>query len=304
VAALLRGVATLARPVPLVTWTATSVALGWASAAGYAAHWQLAVVAVLLGGILLQGYITHGLNDLYDWDSGTDQTASGLISGGSHVLRQGLMTSRHLWTAVFVAALVYGGLLVWVVTLRGGLLAVLGVVAVVAAAAYSVPPARLCYRPLAGEWLGIFPPIVCGVLAVGIAVGVHVTALLATAALVQGVLCVASVMEHHLADVDSDWGARPQKRTSPAVWQRAYAHPGCQVALAYQLLAVALALVAAVSISPRFWWSALVAGAGAAVAFGTRTGDHADETRRDFVLKALAVVNTVGYITLAAVGVR
>lgn len=299
----LRGVARLARPVPLVTWTGTTVAIGWANAAGYAAYWWLALVAVLLGGVLLQGYITHGLNDLYDWDSGTDQTTSGVISGGSHVLRQGLLTTRHLWLAVAVATMLYGGLLVPVTSLRGGFVAVLGLVALLAAAAYSVPPFRLCYRPLLGEWLGIFPPIVGGVLAVGIAVGVRLTPLLVTAALIQGVICVASVMEHHLVDVDSDWAAHPQKRTSPALWQRGHRRPGYQVALAYQLLAVALSLLAALSVSPRFWWSALIATAGAWVVLGTRTGNHTDETNRDVMLKGLALVHAGGYILLAAANI-
>lgn len=299
-----RGVLRLARPIPLVTWTATTVVLGWTNAPGYTPQWGFVLVGVLLGGVLLQGYITHGLNDLYDWDSGTDQTTSGVISGGSHVFRQGLLTARHVWLAVAVATVIYGGLLILVTEARGSALAILGVVAITAAAAYSVPPLRLCYRPLLGEWLGIFPPVVAGVLAVGIAVGGHVTLLLAAVALVQGVLCVASVMEHHLVDVDSDWAAHPQKRTSPAVWQRGHGRPGSQVALLYQVFAVALSLGSALFVSPRFWWSAAIATCGIWVALQTRTGDHADETRRDWMLKGLAVLHSVGYVALAIAGIR
>lgn len=279
------------------------MALGWVNAPRYIADWWLAVAIVLVGGVLLQGYITHGLNDLYDWDSGTDKTTSGAISGGSHVLRQGLLTVRHLWLAVGVASLAYGALLIWVTALRGSVVALLGLVAVLAAVAYSVPPFRLCYRPLLGEWLGIFPPVVGGVLAVGIAVGGQVTPLLVAVALIQAVICVASVMEHHLVDVDSDWAAHPQKRTSPAVWQRGHGRPGCHVALIYQLLAVALSVSLALSVSPRLWWSACIAMTGAWVAYGTRTGDHADETRRDFILKGLAVLHATGYMVFAIVGI-
>lgn len=303
VGSYLRGVLQLARPVPLVTWCASTVILGWVNAPRYRPGWPVALVIVLIGGILLQGYITHGLNDLYDWHSGTDQTTPGVISGGSHVLRHGLLTTGQMWRVVIVATLASVVLLAVLANWRGALLAVLGAIALISAAAYSVPPLRFCYRPLAGEWLGIFPPIVCGTLAAGFAVSEQWSPLLLAVALIQGVVCVASVMEHHLVDVDSDWAASPQKRTSPAFWQRAVGRPGGEVALAYQLTALCLSLGAALAVAPRIWWSVVVVAAGVVVISQTKSGDHRDELRRDILLKSLAVIHALGYAGMALVGV-
>ncbi len=298
-----RGVLQLARPVPLVTWSLSTVVLGLTNAGGYQSGWTGAAFTVLAGGVLLQGYITHGLNDLYDWHSGTDRTTPGVISGGSHTLRAGLLTTREMWQVVAAATAVSLALLAWLASWRGPTLLWLGALALVAAVAYSVPPLRFCYRPLLGEWAGIFPAMVCGTLAAGFAVSQELPPLLILVAIIQGIVCVASVMEHHLVDIDSDWAATPRKATSPAFWQRARRRPGREVALAYELMALVLSAGAAWLVAPRLWWSAAVAGAGVWVILGTRTGDHRDELWRDVALKSLAVLHALGYAVLALAGV-
>jgi len=298
----LKGVLQLARPLPLLTWSATSVALGWANAPGYRSGWPGALIMVLAGGILLQGYITHGLNDLYDWHSGTDQTTPGVISGGSHVLRAGLLTTGQMWRVVLAATFASVILLIWLASWRGSVLAALGGIALITAAAYSVPPLRLCYRPLIGEWLGIFPALVCGTLAAGFAVSERWSLQLLAVAVIQGVVCVASVMEHHLVDIDSDWAAHPRKQTSPAFWQRQVGRPGREVALGYQVVGLALSVGAAWLIASRIWWSVLVVAVGVVIIHRTRTGDHGDELRRDILLKSLAIIHALGYVAMAVIG--
>lgn len=300
---LWRGALKLARPIPLVTWTASTVLLGVAAEGRYAPGWPLAIITVLVGGILLQGYITHGLNDMYDWHSGTDQTTPGTLSGGSHVLQEGLLQLRQLGSLVKVALGLYLVLLLWLSWWRDPWFLALGLIGVIGAVVYSLPPFRLCYRPLAGEWLGIFPPVVAGVVAAGIAANAAISPALWMTALIQGVICNASVMEHHLVDVNSDWMARPQKRTSPAYWQKQVGRAGAEVSVSYEVLALGLAVYAALSIGPRFWWSAAIAVASGVIAFFTREGNVRDETFRDWCLKALAVLHAVGYAALALLGV-
>jgi 1,4-dihydroxy-2-naphthoate octaprenyltransferase len=298
-----QGLIRLARPMQLAIWTGSTLALGLAAAPGLRSGWFLALAMVAVGGIALQGYITHGLNDLYDWESGTDQVTPGTISGGSHVMREGLMDVRRISETVVVAVAAYvvllGALALW----RGPIFWLLGLVALAAGIGYSFPPFRLCYRPLLGEWLGIFPAMTAGVIAAGLAVSGRVTPALLMIGILQGIICNASVMEHHLVDIDSDWAAHPPKRTSPAFWQRALGRPGAEVAAGYQLTAALLGAVAGVFVSPRFWWSTVVGVLGAILALGTHQGDVADETRRDYWLKMLGVVHALGYVAMALGGI-
>ena len=300
---MLRGAVRLARPIPLVTWTATSVALGAASASHFATGWLGGMAAVTMGGVLLQGYVTHGLNDLYDWASGTDRTTPGTLSGGSHAIREGLLQPRDLRWLAGIAGTIYLALLVVTALWRSLWLLPLGLVALAASALYSVPPARLCYRPWWGEWAGIFPALVAGVLATGLAVAERAGATLVLTAFVQGILCIASVMEHHLADIESDWEAVPRKRTSPAYWQKTRGRSPAEIAAAYDLVAAGLAVAAAETIGPRFWWSAGVAMISCVIAWRTRVGELSDEIRRDWWLKAVAVAHALGYVFLAAAGI-
>lgn len=285
----------LGRPVQLVTWTASTVALGALWAPRVLPGWPVALAAITAGGVLLQGYVTHGLNDLYDWQSGTDRSNVRNFLGGSQALARGLLTVEALVRVVVVAAVLGIGLLAWLASWRGSVLWGLGLAALASAIAYSLPPVRLCYRPLMGEWLGIFPPMVLGVMAAGWVVGERWSAALLAVALIQGIMCNASVMAHHLVDIDADWQAVPQKRTSPAVWQRAYGHAGAEVPVLYYALAMVAAVWAALAINPRLWWSALVAAAAGAIALRTRAGDRRDENVRDWWLKGLAVVHAMGY---------
>jgi len=297
------GLVRLARPLQLSIWTGSTILLGLAASTRFVPGWGPALLAVAVGGVALQGYITHGLNDLYDWQSGTDQTTPGRISGGSHVMRDGLLSAKRIGAVVVAALVVYLSLLGLMGMVRSPLLWPLGLAALAAGVFYSLPPLRFCYRPLAGEWLGIFPAMTAGVLAAGIAVGERLTPVLWITAVLQGVICSASVMEHHLVDIDSDWAARPPKRTSPAYWQRAVGRRGSEVAAGYLGIACLLGVGAATLVAPRFWWSAALSAAGAVVALGTQAGNIEDETRHDYGLKFLGALNALGYLAMAiAVG--
>jgi 1,4-dihydroxy-2-naphthoate octaprenyltransferase len=293
------GLVRLARPLQLAIWTGSTVVLGLSAAFRFRPDWFLALVVVAVGGVALQGYITHGLNDLYDWQSGTDQTTPGRISGGSHVIRDGLLDGRRIGVTVAVASAAYVGLLLWIGVWRTEVLWPLGIIALGASIFYSLPPLRFCYRPLAGEWLGIFPAMTAGVLAAGLAVQQVLTPVLWVTAVLQGIICVASVMQHHLVDIDSDWGAHPPKRTSPAYWQRRVGRPGSEVAMFYLALAFVVSLAAAVLVAPRFLWSAALCVVGVFLASRTQQGDQENETRSDYGLKFLGAVNALGYVAIA-----
>jgi len=91
------GLVRLARPLQLSIWTGSTILLGLAASTRFVPGWGPALLAVAVGGVALQGYITHGLNDLYDWQSGTDQTTPGRISPDTTAARRASATpSRRL----------------------------------------------------------------------------------------------------------------------------------------------------------------------------------------------------------------
>ncbi len=302
--AKLLGALQLARPIPLTVWTLGCVLLGAAAAPRLQAGWEIPLAAVCIGGVLLQGYITHGLNDFYDWLSGTDRENPAWLSGGSHAVQSGRLEPQDVLRIAIVASAIYLALLAGLSLSRGVDFALLGVPALLAAIAYSLPPIRLGYRPLLGEWLGMFPTIAAGVLAAGYAASGGFAPEIWAVAAIQGVLCGASVMQHHMSDIDLDWEAKPRKRTSPAFWQRSVGRPGSEVAMAYSCLALVLSLAFAATISPRFLLTAALSLAAALIARRTRVGSRPDETRRDAALKGIALANALGFAMFALIGLR
>jgi len=79
------------RPIPVLLWSYTAVALGTglAVAEGTALDTGWLAVALALA-VLIQGWETHAINEIYDWRSGTDAHGSPrALSGGSKVVRGG-----------------------------------------------------------------------------------------------------------------------------------------------------------------------------------------------------------------------
>ncbi|HHW15607.1 MAG TPA: prenyltransferase, partial [Firmicutes bacterium] len=220
------GLALLLRWVPVASWIGGGIAIGTGAALG---HWRaggagpassgeraLAVALIAAAGVLLQGLAAHAWNDREDWRSGTDPANLAPLSGGSKAVHRRLLGAGHLtWTAA--TAVAAAGLIALHFTLHRGLAALrLWLIAVWAAAAYSLPPLRLAYRPLAGEWLCAWPAVVAG--AVGtfyLLTGTLTLPVLAAGAL-HGLFCLAWLMQHHLADVPADLAAHPAKLTTPA----------------------------------------------------------------------------------------
>ncbi len=207
------------RLIPVLLWSYTSVVLGTALAAWEGARidpWLLLVALALSG--LVQGWVTHSVNEIYDWRSGTDRDARPrALSGGSKVRNLGLLSERDLW-AIFAAATVAVAILAAYVTLtRAWWLLVLVAAGYALGVAYTAPPAATAYRPYLGEWLGGFP----GVLLAGLgAYGIQTRAVTwtAIAALTaHALVCTAMLVMHDYQDAPSDAQADPPKRTTVVV---------------------------------------------------------------------------------------
>lgn len=161
VAQQVRGLAQLFRVKPVLSWGVSAFILG-AAVAVHGVGWNinyvhgaLAITLVLLS----QGVVSHGLNDAYDWLTGTDKESIGKGTGGSRVIPEGKMTVAGTIVAAvagLVGVIAIGAYFV----LQYGLpmLALIGV-AVWSPVAYSVPPLKLGYRPF-NELLVVLPALV------------------------------------------------------------------------------------------------------------------------------------------------
>lgn len=326
------GLALLVRWVPVASWIGGSIAIGtgaalrhWRTAgAGFASlpapsagpfpasHGErsLAVALIATAGVLLQGLAAHAWNDREDWRTGTDPANPALLSGGSKAVHRGLLGAAHLtWTAA--GAVAAAGLIALHFTLhRGAGALLLWLIAVWAAGAYSLPPLRLAYRPLAGEWLCAWPAIVAGAAGTFYLLTGALTLPVLAAGAVHGLFCLAWLMQHHLVDVRADLAADPAKLTTPAwLYRRVLtARPGRPArspagatrlarlpAQAYYALATLASLAAATltGLCAGFGAAAGLGLAGLFLARGPRESDLLDDvatlTRQETVLIALSL---------------
>jgi len=149
------------RIIPVLLWSFTSVGLGTALA--FAEHGAfdptLLAVALALAG-LVQGWVTHAVNEIYDWRSGTDRHGRPrALSGGSKVRNLRLLEERDLWAIFWAASAAVAGLSMYVVVFRAAWLVLLIVIGYALGVAYTLPPAATAYRPFVSEWFGGFPGV-------------------------------------------------------------------------------------------------------------------------------------------------
>lgn len=308
----------LVRWVPVVSWIGGSIAIGFGAALGrlglaaekersWATRCGLDVVLIILAGVLLQGLAAHAFNDREDWHSGTDRASTGRLSGGSRAVPRGLLGLHHLtWigvVAVSVAALIA---LYFTSRHKPGAL-VLWLIAVWSAVTYSLPPFRLAYRPLLGEWLAAWPAIVAGAAGTFYLLTRRFAWPAAIAGALHGLFCLAWLMQHHLADIHADLAADPVKLTTPAwLYRLAKAAGGPESeeravgmarlpAMVYFSLA-ALGSAAAVGLPVVgwvFWAPALLATIGLLVASRGGVFDLDDITGRERCLISLSLLEAV-----------
>ncbi len=276
------------RLIPVLLWSFTSVALGTAlavSETGTFDPWLLAVAMALAG--LVQGWVTHTINEIYDWRSGTDRDPRPrALSGGSKVRNLGLLGERDLW-AIFLlstaAVVVLGAYVAW--TRAPWLLLLIGA-GYVLGIAYTLPPVATAYRPFLGEWLGGFP----GVLLAGLgAYGIQARTLSWTAAVAlsaHALVCTAMLVMHHYQDAPADAAAVPPKRTTVVVLG-----PGNSRRYATGLALAGAALYGALGIlrSPVFLVGALLTVFAAAVHARTDLSSLVSVTRNELRIIQLGI---------------
>lgn len=213
------GLWRLFRFLPVLSWSICAFALGVGLAAGspeyIPANWGH-VALVALAGMALQGITAHAYNDLEDWRSGTDRKSPGILSGGTRVIRDGLLGEGSL------SMIGLAGLLLPVIAgiyfsmLRGPMATVFLLVGMWACLAYTLPPFRLAYRPWLGEWLAAFPAILSCTAGSFFVLTGHITVRVLVVGTLHGLFSLGWLMQHHLSDLFADLEALPPKITTVA----------------------------------------------------------------------------------------
>ncbi|MGI5921007.1 MAG: prenyltransferase [Syntrophomonadaceae bacterium] len=286
---------TLSRVLPVLSWGITSslVGLGCAHAVNNTIHW-LDYGLIVMFIIVVHGILSHAINDREDWLSGTDQLSPGILSGGSGVILKRQYTLAEL---SFVGKSALGTACIIAIYLIGsaGLLVMpFLALAVWSALAYSCPPLRLSYHPLAGEWLCGFPAVW------GCAVGTfyvlthHINGMVVIAGAIHALLAIGLLMHHHLSDISSDLQSTPRKLTSVALVGVTFGMPKTiWVESVYFLLALLLAVIGVWFFHPVFWITILTSAGCLKAALTTVPEDISSITNREYFLYALIIGDAV-----------
>jgi len=218
----------LFRVLAVMVWAFTAGTIATAAVAfnGLEVDWNV-FAFVLLMAALVQGYPAHIINEIFDWQSGSDRPAlsepstdegqrSGRrpIAGGSKVIMAGLLSIAELWrlfyltTAAVIALTILVGVahsanLLWFIV-PGYLLCIF----------YTLPPFRFAYRPFLGEYCGGFSGIVLLVSGAYYAQTFELPFAILLLAFGLGFHYAAIMVFFHYIDFSRDSRATPPKRTS------------------------------------------------------------------------------------------
>ncbi|MFC3420215.1 prenyltransferase [Salinicoccus hispanicus] len=217
----LKGFGMLLRVVAVVTSSiATIISTVLPLAFGYdisKVDLFLLFLLLVVGALLVHGVLTHVFNDIVDFKSGTDQESPGMLSGGSRVLQNGVMSFNmmvRIGIAVTLLLLIAAALFIIFGQME---LAILTIVGLWGAISYSLKPFRFAYRPFLGEWLSLFPSILLLGLAAPWLMLDSIPLWAWQNALINALWCMAWVMIHHVPDIKADRHATPTKQTT-VVW--------------------------------------------------------------------------------------
>lgn len=241
----------LLRIKPVMSWGLSAFLLG--AALAYARvgadinifHGGLAIATVLLA----QGIVSHGLNDAYDWITGTDRESIGKGTGGSRVIPEGKMSLYGVITTAIlglVTLLAIGGYFIYQYGLP---MVVLFGIAVWSPVAYSTPPLKLGYRPFS-ELTVVLPALVGVVVGTDLVLSGSWSWLAVGVGLVHAFFCMSWFIVSRIPDYKPD---KKVGKVTTVVWV------GLEnsrfVSWVYLTLAGLAAVYMAYTVSPVFLFS-------------------------------------------------
>lgn len=201
------GLYQLSRPDPVASWVGGAFALGVAAAVfelGTGLLWTdgLLAFAAVVAGI---AFGAHGLNDAYDWITGTDKESIGKGTGGSRVIPEGKLSVLET-AAIGTGALAVGiAIGIYFYFKHGWPVLALTALGAGAPIVYSLPPFKLAYRPFP-EIVIVTPALVGVTIGSELVLAGQITWLAALAGLVHAAFCISWYMVSRVPDFEPDRG--------------------------------------------------------------------------------------------------
>ena len=286
------------RLIPVLLWSFTAVTLGTALASydHGMLDWRLYLMTLAVA-MLVQGFETHAVNEIYDWRSGTDRARSArILSGGSKVLNRRLLTVRDLWGIFAVSSVLIWALSAYLFLTRSWTLVAFVLPGYVSGLLYTLPPARTAYRPFAGELSGGFLGVLLCVLGGYYVQTLSLSVVAVVAAVGYACVCVAMLLMHHYLDVEADMAATPPKRTTIAVLGR---ERGKAYTVGYAVAAL-LAFSALSVVISNFLVAIPFAAVALAAHARTAPGDPSSVTKNELAVIRLGIATGLSASVLLA----
>lgn len=238
-----RGLYQLSRPDPAASWAGGAFVVGAAMAfvhahTGLLWHDGLLAFAGVIAAISLGA---HGINDVYDWRTGTDRGSLGKGTGGSRVIPDGVFSVDETAVVGVAGLLVTFGVGVYFVLEYGWPIIVLTAVAIGAPLAYSLPPFKLAYRPFP-ELLVVVPALTGVTIGSELVLSGIITWTAVLAGVIHSSFSISWYMVSRIPDYEPD--KRVGKTTTVVYFGRGRAP---LIAAIYLLTGVGLALVGVVT---------------------------------------------------------
>lgn len=293
------GLWKLFRAIPVLTFSGSLMLINVAFARRHGTAFWYHVLPLVVGGFLINGFLGHSLNDINDWQSGTDQVSQGILSGGSKVIKEGLLYKDALNIIAFLSLLAILLIGLYLYILRGLLVLVALAIGIFTAWAYTCPPFRLAYKPFLGELMGLWiSGVVLSTASYFVLTG-GFHHLPFFAGIIQTTLLVGWIMQHHIPDIPADLSAKPRKLTTPALFFLLWGPDRAAVpSIFYYSLAAALSMLGFLYIHEIFAWMLMPSFVGIWAGATTDTMDVYDVTKRQLITTAAIVANSVIFAIL------
>jgi 1,4-dihydroxy-2-naphthoate octaprenyltransferase len=243
------------RPSPLAVWimaarprtlpaSASGVIVGSALAALEGAFRPLPALAALLVALCLQ-IASNLANDVFDFERGTDAKRS---VGPTRVTQAGLLTPRQVKAGLVAVIVVAAFAGLWLASVAGWWLLLVGAAAIVSAVVYTAGPFPLSHLGLGDLFVFLFFGLAAVVGSYFVQAG-HLGAAAWAMSLPPGLIIVAILVVNNLRDIDEDREAG--KRTLAVRFGAGFTKGEYLFCLAVAYLAVPIA--AAFGLVP--WWA-------------------------------------------------
>ena len=200
---LLKAVLKLMRFKPVISWTVCGFMLALSVAyyeIGMLQNLDL-LVASFIAVILIQGVISHAMNDLCDED--IDRNANIDETGRTKVLINGMATHSDLRALVLSALFIALMIFINVYNRLGYIILLFGFVGLYAAICYNVRPLKLGWRPFS-EWTVVYPVITTLVVAVNYIATEHLSFLAFVVGTSHAFFNIRWFMDSRMMDIQPD----------------------------------------------------------------------------------------------------